>query len=318
VAGDAFAQAAGPDPRNVGEKPLVDPLDGHEFTHQYLIATNGLGGYDSDGCTYARGAQPRVYGVATSPTTLFSARMEQWPSTLPPDTREALLRRLLDVGKEVSSARDLKPSERYELAATSAELMGGSHFAIGELYLIGAWTVRDTIVGFLPGVQGASDAWAKLGEVVPLAQKQTESAPRTRAMFDLARLSHRGGFVVERDEFLLLLDTFEDAGLGAKEKRAEFFVRVDEENRLLGKARDRFRRGLQAREGSGEEQAYYRYLVGDLSRRLGDFDAARTALEGADLAPQASEEVRALAQDILRVIKVQKRPEDVAKKGPVK
>jgi len=299
----------------LGEKQLVDPLDGHEFTHQYVIGTNGLGGHDSDGCTYARGVQPRVFAVATSPTTLFSARMEQWPEAVPPDLREALLRRLVDIGKEVSNVRDLKPSERYELAAVSAELLGASHFAIGELYLIGAWTVRDTIVGFLPGVQGASDAWVKLGELVPLAQQQTEAEPRTRAMFDLARLSHRGGFVGERDEFLMLLDTFEDAGIGGPEKRAAFFRRVGEENRLLGKARERFRKGIAAGEGSGEEQAFYRFLAGDLARRLGDFDAARTDLEAVDLSPQASEEVRLRARDVLEVIKVQKRPEKPPEEG---
>lgn len=317
IASPAAAQAP-TDPRNMAEKPLEDPIDGHEFLHSYQIGTNGLGGYDSDGCAYARGTQPRTTGIATSPTTLFSAPMESWPTGMPDDVRETLLRRLLDVGKDVGDARSLRPSERYELAAMSAEVLGKTDFTIGELYLIGAWTVRDTIVGFLPGVQGAGDAWTKLAETVRLAQAQKDPAPRTRAMFDLARLSHRGGFVVERDEFMRMLDTFEDAGLGAKEKRVAFFLRVDEENRLLFKARERFQKGLEAKQGTPEEHAYYRYLVGDLSRRLGEFDEARTNLEAAELSAGSGEEVKALAKDVLQVIKVQERPPKDAPEGPRK
>jgi hypothetical protein len=297
------------DPRSLGSKELVDPLDGHSFLHEYPLATNGLGGYDSDGCTYARGLQPRTFGIATSPTTLFSAPPDLWPDSIPADKKEELWRTLVAIGKEVTDVRKLEASEKYELAALAASQLGASHFRIGELYLQGAWTVRDSIVGFLPGVQGAADAWKKLAELIPLAQKQTDPVPRTRAIFDLARLSHRGGFWVERDDFLALLDTFEDAGIGGKEKRRQLLGRVGEENRLLSKARDRFRQGLNIQEGTPEERAYYRYLVGDLSRRLGDFDEARTELEASDLAAATPEEVRAYAKDVLQVIKLQARPE---------
>ena len=168
--------------------------------------------------------------------------------------------------------------------------------------------MRDTIVGFLPGMQGASDAWHKLAEVVPLAEAQVDPAARTRAIFDLARISHRGGFGVERDQFLGLLDTFDDAGIGGIEKRAEFVERVSEEHRLLEKARERFRRGIEKLEGTAEQRVYYQFLSGDLSRRLGDFDAARKALEAAELAASSSEKVRSYAKDVLKVIKVQARP----------
>jgi hypothetical protein len=295
-------------PQSLGEMELRDPLDGHLFTHRYALSTNGLGGYDSDGCAYARGIQPRTYGVATSPTTLYSALVEDWPPSVPEDKREGLLAILLGLGKDIQDARKMRPSERYELAAVTATQLGRPDFAVGELYLIAAWTVRDTIVGFFPGVQGAGDAWEKLAELVPMAQSQVALPARTRALFDMARLSHRGGFGVERDDFLQLLDTFDDAGLGAMEKRTEFLRRVAQEERLLAKARERFRRGLAAGEGTGEEQAHFRFLIGDMSRRLGDFDSARTDLEAADLSTATSDETRAFARDVLKVIKVQARP----------
>ena len=97
--------------------------------------------------------------------------------------------------------------------------------------------MRDTIVGFLPGLQGAGDTWRKLADVNKRAQQQTTDRAKTRAMFDLARVAHRGGLPAERETFLELLSTFPDAGLGAVEKREEFRRRVAEEQRLLQLAR---------------------------------------------------------------------------------
>jgi hypothetical protein len=124
-------------------------------------------------------------------------------------------------------------------------------------------------------------------------------------MFDLARLSHRGGFFHERETFLELLSTFPDAGLGAMDKRAEFRRRVAEEERLLGLARKEFHAGQASSVGNPRDRSYYRYLVGDIDRRRGDFEAAAVALQEAAADKSSAEEVAALARDILRVLEVQ-------------
>ena len=291
---------------------LTDPLDGHVFEVFVTASTNGLGGYDADGCSYAKGAQARTHSIATSPTTLFSAPVDRWDRPVPEERKAAVTEMLLGLGRDIDDVRSLSPADKYELAAAVARELGHSEVEIGQLYLTAAWTVRDTIVGFLPGVQGASDGWGKLVETLPMVKELTEPRPRTIALFDMARLSHRGGFVHERTDFMQLLDTVPDAGLGATEKRVEFHRRVAEEGRLLRKARAAFQASLDNEGGHPEDRAAVRFLIGESSRRLGELDVARTTLEAVELDPAADEQTRALAKDVLAVLKVQATAPTVA------
>jgi hypothetical protein len=294
-----------PAPRDVQTLNLVDPIDGQAFQWELPLSSNALGGYDSDGCTYARGEQARSSGVATSPTTLYSARAEAFARPLTPEQKESLLEMLSAAGADVDDARQLSPAARYSLAAAVGQQLGDPPFDLAELYLVGAWTVRDTIVGFLPGVRGAGDAWNKLQQVIALAETVTDDGARTRALFDLARLAHRGGFVHERDDFLNKLDSFPDAGLGAQEKREEFRRRVIQENAMLTQALRLYREGLQARGADPADGAVARLMVADLSRRLGDFAEARDQAESVRLDPAAPPEVVVQAQDVLQALKTQ-------------
>ena len=311
-AAPAFGQGQ---PPGMDSIRLTDPLDGHTFEAMVPTSTNGLGGFDADGCSYARGEQPRNWTIITSPTTLFTAPMEAWETPVPEDKKQPLMEMLLSLGRDVDDVRSLSPADKYELAAAVARQLGQDDFTVGQLYLTGAWTVRDTIVGFLPQIQGASDAWAKMVETLPMVKDLTEPRPRTIALFDMARLAHRGGFVNERIDFMTLLDTVPDAGLGADEKRDEFGRRVEAENRLLTKAREAFRAGLDKSAGHPEDRAWIRFLVGEITRRLGDLDGARTALEGVSLDAGANEQTKAMAKDVLAVLKVQAGAPSVAPPG---
>lgn len=286
---------------------LVDPIDGHTFEHSVITSTNGMGGWDSDGCSYAQGPQPRGLAIATSPTTLYSAPWEQFRRELSDAQKEELLRRLSAIGSDVEDARKLSPAERFELAALVAEYLGDSPYAIGDLFLAGAWTVRDTVVGFLPGLQGAGNTWQELVELMPVAAAVADPRYKSIALFDMARIAHRGGFPVERDDFLAVLDTLNDAPPDAAGKRLEFLGRVAREDQLLGRAREAYRKALAQGLGTGADRARYRFLVGDLSRRLGDFDEARTQLEAVSLDQQADAETAAKTKDGLAVLRVQAR-----------
>ncbi len=305
-------------PDRSASQVLVDPLDGHEFEWSVPQSTNALGGWDSDGCTYGSDTQPRTTGVATSPTTLYSAPVDTFDRPIPEDKKLGLMEMLLGIGENVDDARRLAPFQRYELAASVGAYLGDTPYQTGELYLTGAWTVRDSVVGFLPGIVGASDAWKKLTETLPLLAEIDNDKGRTIAAFDMARLCHRAGLVHERDGFLRAIDGWPDAGVGGVEKRDEFFRRVAEENRLLAKARDAFRAGVESKVGTPADRAYYRYLIGELSRRLGDFETADTQLESVALDGAAAEEVKAYVTDIQAVLKVQGRGEsavDASVKG---
>ncbi|MEE2829869.1 MAG: hypothetical protein VX498_11830 [Myxococcota bacterium] len=308
-------QAQGTGKKLLAPQVLIDPLDGHRFEVGVLPSTNSMGGFDSDGCSYASGAQPRRYAVATSPTTLYSARLSAWGEGITEKNRRQLLAMLLEVGQEVDTAARLAPYQRYELAARVAEVLGAGRLPVADLYLHGAWTLRDSIVGFLPGVQGAADAWEKLAELLVLAEPLTEARPRTIALFDMARLSHRGGFVHERSHFLASLDDFEDAGLGARTKRTEFLRLVQEENRLLAQAREAYLEGASRPEVGAEERVYYRYLAADLARRLGDIETAERELAPLALDKAASVEVKGLIADVRAVLRVQAKDPRAAVTG---
>lgn len=298
----AFAQSGG-----LPEETLVDPLDDHVFKVSVVPSVNSLGGTDSDGCSYASGPQVRTYAVATSPTSLYSARIEEWGKGVTEKNKEDLLKLLVPLGAEVGNAGSLHPAERYELAAAVSDQLGRDGFTVGDLFLHGAWTVRDTIVGFLPSVRGSGDAWKKLGELVEMSRSVTHPRGRTIALFDMARLAHRGGFIHERDALLAQLDNFEDAGLGALAKRAQFGVRVEAENRLLRKARERYLKGLEARSRDTEDRVFYRFLAAELARRVGDFETAEAELGALALDKGVPKDVKGLIGDVRSVLKVQAR-----------
>ena len=286
---------------------FTDPLDGTRFKAAVLPSVNSLGGTDSDGCSYSSGLQARHFAVVTSPTSLYSARIEDWGKGVTAANKEKLLRLLVPLGADVSGPESLSPADRYGLAAVVADVLGRDHFTVGEFHLHGAWTVRDTIVGFLPNVQGSADAWQKLDELWLRSQQLKDSRAKTIALFDMARLAHRGGFVHERDYLLSMLDHLEDAGLGALDKRTEFFRRVSEEKKLLRKARERFLKGVSLGQRSGSERQLFRVLAADLARRMGDFTAASSELDSLTMDKGIPPEVKGLITDLTSVMKVQAR-----------
>lgn len=272
-----------------------------------MVAVNSMGGFDSDGCSYSSGIQPRTLAVATSPTTLYSARVEEWGQGVTEANQRDLLRLLVTLGAEVDSVSQLAPHERYELAAAVAKASGRDHFSVGDLYLHGAWTVRDTVVGFLPAVQGAGDAWEKLADLLTRSRELTEARGKTIALFDMARLAHRGGFLHERDGLLSQLDQIEDAGLGAPAKRTEFRRRVAVEDQLLRKARAIYLEGVAEGDRGPEDRAYYRFVAADLARRVGDLEVADRELSALALDKGLPKEVNGLIADVRAVLKVQAR-----------
>ena len=302
----ALGQGLGP----MAPHSLVDPLDGQVFETLVPISTNGLGGFDSDGCTHAKGVQARSFAIATSPSTLYSAPLDRFSRPIAPSAREGLTQLLRELaGGE--TAEELGPTRRFELAAAVADYLGDDSYVVGDLLLEGAWTARDRALGFLPGVQGPLDAWEKLQSTLPLVLAQSEPKPRTLALFDMAWLCHRGGFRAERDALLARLDSFPDAGLGAAGERARMLAAIGEEERLLKQARIRFEEGLALGLGSEVDQRYRRYLVGDLSRRLGNFDRALAELSAVLEDAGTDSALRSLVQDILAALALQGREASV-------
>jgi hypothetical protein len=303
-------------PPDMATRNLVDPLDGTPFQTPVVVGANGLGGWDSDGCTYGTGVQPRATAVATSPTTLYSARLERWGRPLSEEQKTQLLAALLPVGQAVGDARDLAVFQKYELAIRVGRVLGDPPEEIGALYLGAAWTVRDSIVGFLPRVEGSADAWKKLQETEPMVRALKDDRARTVAVFDMARLCHRGGFLAERDGFLSTVLQLPDVGLGARAKRDEFYRRAAEECRLLAEARDWLLRAIVQGRGTARDRAAWKQVIGEIHRRLGDPENARQTLREVEKDRSADPETLARARDGLRVLDVQASPSPPPHRDP--
>jgi len=248
---------------------VVCPVDGTTITVERPVSTNALGGTDSDFCQYASGDQARQHGVATCPTCFFSARLSEFEGALTDAQRKALQEMLRSAIPPGTGVERMEVWDRYQLAALCSGVLGRRALDRGDLLHVGAWTVRDRAVGFIPSVDGPLDAAVQLDEMDVHWTEIPDLQIRQMALFDLARLAHRGGMRDRRDSYLDRLDELQPVPPELLEIRGKVRELHAIEDRFLEKALEHFQQGLKQNEGTPEEQVYYRYLVVDLGRRLG-------------------------------------------------
>ncbi len=249
------------------------PVDGTVVNAQRMLATNALGGTDSDFCQYAKGGNAREHGVATCPTCFYSAMQSKFEQPLDEGQKKALLEMLATARDNHTTVDQLEPWDRYQLAALCAGVLDENALERGDLLLSGAWTIRDRIVGFIPQVDGPVDVFNGLAEMDKQWLELTDLRAQQKALFDLARVAHRGGFPARRDAYLARLDELQPVPEDLASGRERWMYEpIEMENRFLDKALQHYEEGLAAGSGSAEERVYYAYLVVDLKRRLGRTD----------------------------------------------
>ncbi len=248
------------------------PIDGTMIDVQRPMATNAMGGTDSDFCQYAAGGQAREHAVATCPECFFSSHLSGYARELTGEQRAALLEMLGQARAPGQDAATLEPWDRYQLAALCVGVLEVGALERGDILLSGGWCVRDRVVGFIPGMDGPLDMMQKLDDY-EAAWNQIEELPAQQmALFDLMRLAHRGGFVPRRDGYLTLLDDLKPVPAELTDIRTKIRDLIELENRFLDKALQHYEQGIADGEGSVADRAYYSYLVIDLKRRLGRTD----------------------------------------------
>ncbi len=278
------------------------PLDGHISTRDRVVATNVLGGMDSDFCPYSSSIQPREFEAVTCSLCLYSARVGRFEKKLPDLTRRALSAVLDPLRAQMGDPEALTPWQRFELAALVASVEGEDPYEIGRLYLEGAWTVRDRIVGFLPRITGPLEIWQTLNELDPQQQALKDRVRWAMALFDLHRAAHRGGFTERRDAYFRTLDGQTDLPPEIFQRQEKVRDWLEIENRYLAKAAGQFQIAMARTDITPAQKAKAEYLFGDMLRRLGRLEEALPHIRAQANNPAAPEDVQGAARQILTAL----------------
>ncbi len=267
------------------------------------VSDNLVGGWDADTATYSANGQWRSHKVATCANSLFSLFGEDMRTFQPdPDLRARVERALANAKRELSNPDEPQVWERYRIAARMYAEMGRTPLFMAELWLEASWTVRDNGVGYYEGLAGPKITRDLLNAGNAELAKELSVAQRRSVLFNLARVAHRGGYPAERDR---LIAEYKSTGALA-EREAAAILRLEEAARIepmyQREALRFFLEAAQQQRLTDEEAARVAYLVGELSRRLGDTATARTYLQKALASGHLDERTGDMAQVLLAEI----------------
>lgn len=273
------------------------PIDDEDTVKLYFqISSNEFGGFDSDGATYSSGTQFREHAISTCTKSLFSAYPTDMQTSFSPDDIQEIKTWLTPIADQYPNPM---PWERYKIAAEYYRWKGKPALFMGRLYLEAAWTARDKAVGIHPELKGPVVADQVLIQGAKELQKELTSEERKMVTFNLARVAHRNAQFDKREQYLNAFLT--DPALEEYERKAgmEFSKLTKEiEPKLLRLARSEYMNHLQQAPKDGQTL----YLVGDLNRRLGDYNQARVYFERANLSPQVQPEQRLIIAHFLETM----------------
>ena len=273
------------------------PIDDTDTVKLYFqISSNEFGGFDSDGATYSSGTQFREHAISTCTKSLFSAYPTDMQTSFSPDDVQQIKTWLGPIADQYPNPM---PWERYEIAAEYYRWKGKPALFMGRLYLEAAWTARDKAVGIHPELQGPVVADQVLEQGAKELQKELTPEQRKMVTFNLARVAHRNAQFDKREQYLTAFLT--DPALDDYERQTglEFAKLTKEvEPRLLTLARSEYMNHLQQAPKDGQTL----YLLGDLNRRLGEYNQARTYFERANLSPQLQPEQRMIIAHLLETM----------------
>jgi len=243
------------------------------------VSDNTLGGWDADTATYSANGQWRTHKVATCGENLFSMLGDELPAFQPDAELSQRLTRALDAARrELADPANPQVWERYRIAARMYAEIGRTSMFMGDLWLEASWTVRDAGVGYYEGLQGPETTRGLLQRGDAELKKGLAPAQAKSVHFNLARVAYRGGYAQERDAHLA---AFKAAGaMTPREEKA--VAQMETAARLepfyQQEALRHFRAAMVDPALPPGDQARATYLVGELSRRLGDLDTARSHL----------------------------------------
>jgi hypothetical protein len=287
---------------DVGVRELPCPFGEGTVEVYAKLSSNRLGGWDSDLANYSVGGQWRTYAISTCASNLFSFPSEAGPSqNLKNQATQQKLVQLLDRARIEFGD---KPTvwDRYEIAMRILSLDAEPEpHRMAKLALNAAWTARDQAVDVYKGLEGPEMAWSLLESGNEELKKTTlDPATRKIVLFNLARVAHRGGFIQPRDAYLTAFERLTPLTEPEEKVLLRFRNIVNEvEPALLAKAALYLDAQITASSDS-QNKSWARYVRGDIARRSGDTEKAKTHFRAVLASEKTDPQVRQLADWFLK------------------
>lgn len=287
---------------------VVCPVDGQRFTGVEVTATNHWGGRDTDGCPHAFKTTPLESLVWVCPGCHFAGRKADFQVKLTDEQKAALkggLKAPVPLPKGAKQA-EIPGWVKYDLMAQTAQARKQPEHAVALVWQHAAWSARQ---------QGVTDfrdfeEWESLKQsynllqtpmVYGLAKNRTEldldvarrvdkditdrkyekGANRILARYLSAFLWRKHGELREAERALLLLEPLKGENSVVDEAGQRLKESLARERDYLGRARESWKRAHEGAVLETKDKAPAAYLVGEFSRRLGDFPEAALWLQKA-------------------------------------
>ena len=285
----------------VGIRELPCPFGEGTVRVYAKLSSNRLGGWDSDLASYSVGGQWRKYAISTCPSSLYSFPSEGGPSRQLGDEsyRQSLSEVLEGVRAEFGEAPPIW--ERYEIAIRILKLEEDIEpIRVARLYLDAAWTVRDEAVDVYRGLEGPEMAWSLLQAGHEELQKPTlDTATKKILRHNLARIAHRGGFLALRDEHIQAFEALGNLTDAERDVIDRFRNRTAELEPLYLAKAARYLEAHLAATPEGNLSSWAQYVLGDIARRAGQTDAARSHFQAVVESRYTDPPTRSLAEWLL-------------------
>ena len=267
----------------VGIRELPCPFGEGTVRVYAKLSANRLGGWDSDLASYSVGGQWRKYAISTCPSSLYSFPSEGGPSDqLGDESYRQELQALLEQAM-VDFGESPPIWERYEIAIRILKLEDNIEpIRIARLYLDAAWTARDEAVDVYRGLEGPEMAWSLLEAGKAELKKPALDVPTKKILHhNLARVAHRGGFLALRDQHIEAFSSLGDLSDAEQEVLARFRRMTTEVEPLYLAQAARHLEAHLAATPEGNLSSWAHYVLGDIARRAGQTNAARSHFQAA-------------------------------------
>jgi hypothetical protein len=277
------------------------PVDGTKFEATEITGTNHWGGRDADGCTHAFNTTPMESWIWVCPVCKFAGRKKDFETPIPEAERKALvegLKPLAEIRKDARQAQ-IPGHVKYDLLAQVAQLRKAPPEEAGRAWLAASWSCRQQGAVYLADF----DEWEALRDRYTLNQKPIAfglNKNRTDFELDAARklekdldakmyekgpnrvlaryLAHylwrKHGENVAAERWLAELEKLKGENSVVDDAAAKSRALLVPEREFQKKALESYKAAIDGGTIDRKLAPEVAYLLGELSRRLGDAKAA--------------------------------------------
>ncbi|MBN2496367.1 MAG: DUF2225 domain-containing protein [Deltaproteobacteria bacterium] len=303
------------------------PICGQKLTVRRIMSTNNFGGQDRDFCEHARGAQPLLVGPTTCARCLFTGYPDDFDKKPGPEL-EALRKQLLEQ-KPLKARGPLELNwVRRDLHIQYLMLSDAlDERLLADMYLRIAWAVRlemnpltpyfhrlteeqhGRVEKLLPKEQNARRADKARGDLLAarfLIAKidELEREEKEAALIAAAyMLRNRGEHGLLSEILPKLKEVLPEGEAGSLIEKTKASIELEQayQRKALAAIDEHLKLKSLPDEGFPDSMKVYVYLAGELARRVGDLDRARSAYRRV-IRLQPVDWLRKLAQEQLALV----------------